>query len=358
VFRTGCIPLLFCGLLAASAAAQEDPIVLRMRILARMDREIDQAAAAAHLRARLLLDELMPIPYLGVDAEAEGDGMRVTHVYPATGAADAGLQEGDVILFFCGEATPSREALGTAIRTRTPGEEVEFKVRRGDEMLTLKAPLGRRPEEDEDEEEQFPEIFRRDVAPPKPVTLPFTDATPGETPALLEGVLAGHGQPGRWIVVESADGGRALRQAEADRTGIRFPIVLVRDLDCADATVRVRFRYEAGDVDRAAGVVLRFRDKGNYLVARANAVESDLRIFRVVNGLRRTLPGARAEAVTGDGKWHTLEFRAEGPKVTAVLDGTATVTSYDTYLRRGRVGLWTKSDSVTDFDDLAVVDPK
>jgi hypothetical protein len=73
--------------------------------------------------------------------------------------------------------------------------------------------------------------------------------------------------------------------------------------------------------------------------------------------VRRTLPGARAETPAGDDAWHRLEFRAEGAKLTAVLDGDVTTTSYDTYLRRGGVGLWRKSDSVTDFDDLDVALP-
>ena len=188
---------------------------------------------------------------------------------------------------------------------------------------------------------------------PLPLDLDLHAQRVGETPALLESVLAGHGPPGRWIVVEEG-GARALRQADGDPTGIRFPIALVRDCVCADAAVRVRYRYAGGEFDRAAGIVLRYRDPGNYLVARVNAIENDLRIFRTVNGVRRTLPGARVEIPPDDGAWHTIEFRAEGPKLTATFDGKATAASYDTYLTRGRVGLWTKSDSVTDFADLTV----
>jgi len=98
--------------------------------------------------------------------------------------------------------------------------------------------------------------------------------------------------------------------------------------------------------------VLRWRDPSNYLVARANAAEGDLRIFRVVNGDRRTLPGAIAKGATDDDRWHTLEFRAHGTQLTAILDGDVRATAQDSFFLRGQVGLWTKSDSRTDFDDL------
>jgi len=121
--------------------------------------------------------------------------------------------------------------------------------------------------------------------------------------------------------------------------------------------VTVRLRLVAGDVDRAGGIVMRYHDVGNYLVARVNAAEGDLRIFRVVNGIRRTLPGAILRLPIDDSEWHTLELRAEGAELTARVDGGEPVRSYDTYLRRGRVGLWTKADAVTEFDDLSVRAP-
>ena len=76
--------------------------------------------------------------------------------------------------------------------------------------------------------------------------------------------------------------------------GIRFPMALVSNVEADDVVGRIRFRVVGGAQDRAAGILLRYRDPYNYLVARANSVEGDLRIFRTVNGLRRTLPGAVA----------------------------------------------------------------
>jgi len=352
------LPAVF--LLVGALAAQDeprDPVLTRRELLARLDARIDAEATRAHLEARLILDQVMPLPYLGIDAEPDRGGMRVTKIFPMTGAASAGVRVGDVIIAAAGEATPDAAALGSAIRLRSVGARLPLRILRDGKETEITAELSRRPEEDEDEEEQFAGLAPAAPGAPLPLKLDLASDGMGEVPSGIETVLAGHGRPGKWIVAE-AEKARVLRQADGDPTGIRFPIALVRDLVCADAVVTVRLRLTAGDFDKAGGVVLRYRDTGNYLVARINATENDLRIFRVANGIRRTLPGGRVEIPADDGAWHTLEFRAEGPKLTATLDGKATAMSYDTYLARGRVGLWTKSDSVSDFADLAVEAPE
>ncbi len=332
----------------ASAPAADDPAVQHLRLLARMDAEIDAQATRAHLEARRMLEELLPVPYLGVDATPKDGGVHVDHVYADSAAEAAGLREGDVLLRMDERALDSKTALARAVRAHRTGQTVALTLRRDGREQTLAATIGRRPAEDEDEDEQFPDL------PPVPVTsepLAFAfDA--GALPAALESVLGGRGREGRWTV-ESEGTQRFVRQGEADATGSRFPMLIAKGFDAADVLARVRFRYVAGKVDRAAGIVLRYRDPGNYLVARANQAEADLRIFRVVNGLRTTLPGAIVAAPTNDEGWHTLEFRCEGARLTATLDGKATASSYDTYFRRGSVGLWTKSDSRSDFDDLS-----
>ena len=331
-----------------------DPAALRMALLARMDAKVDAAAARGHLEARLTLDAVMPLPYLGIDAEAEGAGMKVTKVYAGTSAEAIGLKIGDLVLAVEGRETRSKADLGRAIRSGRVGAPIGVRWTRDGKDSTAQATLGQRPEEDEDEDEQFPGLGAPPSADKLPaVSLDFQADSLGVLPSALESVLGGHGRPGQFVVVEEG-GQRVLRQSDGDATGIRFPMALVKGLEAVDVVVRVRFRYVGGAADRAAGVVVRLRDPANYLVARTNAAEDDLRIFRTVNGIRRTLPDGRAKVSTDDDRWHVLEVRAEGPKITATLDGTTSVTSYDTYLGRGRAGVWTKSDSRTDFDDLVV----
>lgn len=335
----------------APLTARDDPAILRRELTARHDAQLAEAMTRSRLEFRRMLDAVVPVPYFGVDSEPVAGGLKLTHIYPDTGAERAGLAAGDIVLELGGVPTDSKTALARSVRSQRVGASIEVRFRRGNEEHVVATSLGARPEEDEDDVEQFPDLATPPPAPPAPITLAFDSAPLGATPVELLSVLGGHGRIGSWIVVASGSG-RALRQDDGDATGIRFPMVVARDFAALDARVQVRFRYAGGRADRAAGVVLRYQDPGNYLVARANALEGDLRIFRVVNGDRRTLPGAIVKGATDDERWHTLEFSATGAELSAVLDGSVRVMAYDTLFQRGGAGLWTKSDSRTEFDDL------
>ncbi len=336
-----------------TAPERYDPAALRRDLLAILDAHIDEMATKARLDVRLALDKIAPIPYLGVDVEPDPHGILITGVYADTGARASGLQKGDVLMKIAGVTTDSKTALARVVRSHRIGDVLPLDVLRDKKPITLSATLGPRPEEDEDEIEAFPDLIAAQTSPPAPLDFTFEDGAVGTLPSALESLLGGHGRFGAWQIIESGKG-HALTQDDADKTGVRFPMLIARDWTANDAVARVRFRYAGGDIDRAAGVVLRFRDPGNYLVARANAAEGDLRIFRTVNGDRRTLPGAIAKGATDDDQWHTLEFRVDGANLTAILDGTIKATAQDTFFIGGRAGLWTKSDSRTEFDDLHV----
>jgi hypothetical protein len=335
----------------AAAPAGEDPALTRLRLLHRLDADIDEAAALAHLSARLALDEIMPLPYLGVDAEPVEGGLRLAHVYPLTAAESAGLKPGDVLVALGGAATLSKATLGTAIRSHGVADTVELLVLRDGAELRLPAKLGPRPEEDEDEAEQFPDLDLKPKSTTRILEFDFEHPKPWVLDQSFESELGGHGEPPSWVIDTWHDG-QVLRQDSDDPTGIRFPLLIVRDARFADVGGRVKFRFAGGKVDRAAGLVLRYRNRFDYYVARVNAAEGDLRIFRVANGARVTLPGGRVEAPCDDDRWHVLEFRAVGSTLTATFDGTATATACDSWFLDGGAGLWTKSDSITEFDDL------
>ena len=338
-------------------AASEDPAIMHLQLLRRLDAQIDAAAARAHIDVRTMVDAVQPIAFLGMVAEPDGDVLRVTQIYRDTGAATCGLRVGDVIVAFGGKRMESKSALYQEIRRYLPGTTPELSVLRDGQSLLLHPTLGTRWQEDEEDEEQYGDIAPAPFASRGlPASFDFDADAPGTTPASLEQVLGGLGEPPRFVAVRDGQDS-VLRQENVDRTGIRFPIALVKDVDADDVVARVRFRLVGGAQDRTAGIVLRYQDPSNYLVARANAVEGDLRIFRAVNALRRTLPGAVAQVHIDDDAWHVLEFRIEGPKVTAILDGSITASGYDTFFAHGRVGLWTKSDSRTEFDDFRLEAP-
>ncbi len=330
-----------------------DPVRLRLRLLGEMDAGIRADAARRHLEARLMLDRVLPIAYMGVDADPAPDGILLTKVYPDTGARAAGLEAGDLVTKVDGDVVDTFAKMGRAVRRHHVGDRVPVEFVRNGETHDVVVVFSKRVEEDEDEDEQYPELERTGVETSGPVSFDF-EGPDGSLPDRFVSTMWGHGDAPRFVVTKE-DGLSFLRQTAADRTGIRYPMAIVKDTVLGDGVVRVRFRFAGGDQDRAAGILLHYRDEANYLVARANAVEEDLRIFRTVNGVRRTLPGGKAMGVPKDDAWHTLEFRAEGPKLTATMDdGEVQVVAYDTYLPAGRVGLWTKSDAVSDFDDLVV----
>jgi len=117
--------------------------------------------------------------------------------------------------------------------------------------------------------------------------------------------------------------------------------------------VTLRFKAVAGKIDRAGGIALRLRDTDNYYVVRANALEDNVRFYRLVNGRREQLGGVDVKVTSNE--WHTLGLRAEGDRFTISYDGKALFSINDrTFAEAGGVALWTKADSVTRFDQIRI----
>jgi hypothetical protein len=186
--------------------------------------------------------------------------------------------------------------------------------------------------------------------------LDFEDAMPGALPSGFHAGLTGKGGPVKWAIVEDASapaGPKVLAETSADRTDYRFPIAVYDRVSARDVEVTVRFKPVSGRVDQAAGVVIRASDDDNYYVARANALENNVRLYRVVRGNRQQFAGVDV-AIVG-GRWQQLGLRAQGDRFTVSLDGKALFEATDrTFSEAGHVGLWTKADSVTYFDELTI----
>jgi hypothetical protein len=170
------------------------------------------------------------------------------------------------------------------------------------------------------------------------------------------GWRTGTGALGSWSVVEdrSANGGKAIEQSNADATDYRFPLAVFQSLLATDVDASVRFKAVSGKGDRAGGLAVRLLDADNYYVVRANALEDNVNLYRVVKGRRQEIKGASAKVTSGE--WHLLSLRAHGPSLTVSFDGKMLFTADDrTFPNPGRVALWTKADSVTRFDSLKIV---
>jgi hypothetical protein len=186
----------------------------------------------------------------------------------------------------------------------------------------------------------------------------FEGDAPGAAPKDFRQEKTGGGAAGLWNTAEAKDapsGGRILAQASTDDTDDRYPLCIYETLSVRDALVSVRFKAISGEVDQAAGVILRLEDKDNYYIARANALEDNVRLYKVVDGKRKQFAGTSCEV--SPGAWHTLALEARGNHFRVFLDGALLFEADDATIdAAGRVGLWTKADSVTWFDDFEVVE--
>lgn len=191
-------------------------------------------------------------------------------------------------------------------------------------------------------------------------TITFANDATGKPPKDFEFGLAGEGGPGRWQVVadKSAAGGKVLAQLSARTNENRFLVAIYQPMLFANGEVTTRCKPVAGRVDRACGLIIRAADKRNYYIARANALEDNVRFYRVRNGERQQLATADKVKVPS-GQWQTLTLRAEGNRYTVIFNGKPLLTTTDTSTAEprpteGRAGLWVKSDSVTHFERIEI----
>jgi hypothetical protein len=188
-----------------------------------------------------------------------------------------------------------------------------------------------------------------------------TDAAPsGFTVAQTSG-----GAPAEWKVELDAGAPsppNVLVQTSKDPAGGRFPLCILDDIVARDVDVATKFKPISGDVDRAAGIVWRYRDRDNYYMVRANALEDNVVLYKVENGKRIDLKPVGAgmlaygqkTAVPSD-RWSSLRIVAKGSKFSVFFDdGHLFDVEDSTFTDAGKVGLWTKADSVTAFDDLSI----
>jgi hypothetical protein len=179
-------------------------------------------------------------------------------------------------------------------------------------------------------------------------------------PGFIFGLTRKIGSPGRWLVQQDT-GGKYLAQLDRDPARDRFPVAVLSGLSTANVDLSVRFRPVSGRIDQAGGLVWRFQDENNYYIVRANALEDNVVLYKVQDGHRTDLPvrgegrtyGKKADVPAG--RWSTLRIIARGPLFEVFFNGTKLFEVADTtFTGPGAVGVWTKADSITDFDDVTV----
>ena len=188
-------------------------------------------------------------------------------------------------------------------------------------------------------------------------------------------VIAGQAPPGRmtkWTFDDDTVGGlpkgatafsghRAVRAESGTpsspnalcQTGrAEFPALALGETVFTDVRIEAAFKPISGREDQAAGIIFRIQDKDNYYIVRANALEDNVNAYKYVRGRRIFLKGTSVKVVSG--KWHVLGAEVIGSRIRGSLNGQPVVEATDETFKGGEVGLWTKADSVTCFDDVRV----
>jgi hypothetical protein len=184
----------------------------------------------------------------------------------------------------------------------------------------------------------------------------------------FQSALAGGGRPGDWkIVTDEMPSALAplssnapamnhvavLAQLDADPTDERFPMLVYNKETFKDFALTTRFKIVSGALEQMAGVVFRFENESNFYVIRASALGHNLRFYKVVDGMRSVPIGPTLNVSIGD--WHTLTIQCDGNQITCWLDNNLVMPSlHDDTFVSGKIGFWTKSDSLTHFGGTSI----
>lgn len=186
---------------------------------------------------------------------------------------------------------------------------------------------------------------RESGAPAKKVW-DFESDAPG---AIAKGFSA---EVGTWEVAK--DGSNHVLFQKAKNEDAVFNVALVRGTAHQDVDLSVKLKAVAGEVDRGGGLVWRVKDKDNYYICSYNPLEDNYRVYKVEKGKRTQFASIK---VPGDDAWHTLRATMSGAKITCYLDGKKLLEAEDsTFPGPGMIGLWSKADAQSYFDDLTLSD--
>jgi hypothetical protein len=191
----------------------------------------------------------------------------------------------------------------------------------------------------------------------------FEATRSGAAPEGWTSTLTGTGNP-KWTVESDATApskSNVLKQSGR----ATYPLLLKNDTSIKDGFVEIKFKAVAGSQDRAAGIVWRAKDANNYYVTRANALEDNVVLYKTVKGTRSSLDivgrkgGYGVNTAVPSGTWHTLRIDFKGSRFSVSFNGKQLFEVEDsTFTEAGKVGLWTKADSVTLFDEVTYGETK
>ncbi len=188
----------------------------------------------------------------------------------------------------------------------------------------------------------------------KEIRWTFEDAAAGTVPEGWSSAKTGKGTGSVWKVLDdraAPSGTHVLAQISSEGPNRLFNLCVYDKATLTDVDIRVSFKAVKGEIDQGGGPVWRYRDENNYYIARMNPLEDNFRVYKVVKGKRTQLDSSDAKAPAG--KWHTIRVVQRGKHIQCYLNGKLHLDlNDDTFTDQGKVGLWTKADAVTSFDDF------
>jgi hypothetical protein len=180
-------------------------------------------------------------------------------------------------------------------------------------------------------------------------TINFDDAKAGAPPPGWKSAVTGSGSA-KWSVEQDSSAPSKPNVLKQSGVGT-FPICIYETAKLKDGFVEMKFKPIEGKEDQAGGVIWRVQDSNNYYIARANALEDNVTIYHTIGGKRVAFKSINTKVKSG--VWHTLRVDFEGNKFTVTFDGNKVIEATDqSFPNAGKVGVWTKADSVTLFDDF------
>ena len=179
----------------------------------------------------------------------------------------------------------------------------------------------------------------------------FENETEGKLPSGFVADATNKAKSIKWNVIN--DIGNKVVVQQAENSGSCYNLLVLDKVAYNDFSASVKIKAISGEEDQGGGLVWRYIDKNNYYVARYNPLENNFRFYNVVNGSRKELESTEIDIKQGE--WFIMTIDVKGNKVTCSLNGKTLIESTDdTFKSAGRIGLWTKADAVTYFDDLKI----
>ena len=180
-------------------------------------------------------------------------------------------------------------------------------------------------------------------------TINFENFKTGDPPSGWIATRTGSGKA-KWTV-ERDDSAPSKPNVLKQSGEATYPVCIKDDTNLKDGFVEVKFKPISGKEDQAGGVIWRAKDANNYYIARANALEDNVTIYHTIQGRRTEKKRAGMKVATN--QWHTLRVDFQNNHFTVTFDGKKAIEwDDDTFKDAGKVGVWTKADSVTLFDDF------